>query len=55
MQTKKTSSQFENSVVEICAIRENTRLIARCPSVTQNNCRLSRLSTMSLYDGCRSI
>ena len=31
MQTARTSGQFENSVFEIHAIRENTRLIARCP------------------------
>ena len=31
MQTAKESGQFENSVFEIHAIRENTRLIARCP------------------------
>ena len=34
MQTAKTSWQFENSVFEIRAIRENTRLIARCPCIS---------------------
>ena len=30
---QKTSGQFEISVFEIHAVRENTRLIARCPLV----------------------
>ena len=32
MQTAKTSGQCKTLVFEISAIRENTRLIARCPS-----------------------
>ena len=32
MQTAIASGQFENSVFEICAIKENSHLIARCPS-----------------------
>ena len=32
MQTAKISGQFENFVFEIRAIREDIRLIARCPS-----------------------
>ena len=31
MQTAKPYGQFENFVFKICAIRENARLIARCP------------------------
>ena len=38
MQTTKKSGQFENSVFEIRAIKENTRFIARCPLCTYYSC-----------------